>query len=381
MLRILTVLIGMFFAFSVQAITNQELIKNLNSRFIDLKDKGSLIKSYSDHNQSYIYDQALAIIAFTKENDQRRARRLLKAMNHLQMKDGSLYFSYNLDGSSVYPKAGDKRIAGAMAWVALAASHYQKKFSSKEFVNFNRKLLSYLHSQIQPIEVKGVKIKALKFAPSDVVSTSFPENEIAALEHNIDLYVAIHSFVKLNRNNTWKDDIANLRTFILSMWDKSNSHFWSGANFKTGHINKNEYYLDNQSWTLLALSSLDLEEISPSEALEINCERLFVEHNGVKGFMDSRPTRFPASEKFVWSEGTLGQILAMNKIQKLNRKNLTCNNLSSADFLISIKKMKKEDGGIAYASLNKKDFTTSSSVAGTAWMYFAINDFNPFEVN
>jgi hypothetical protein len=44
--------------------------------------------------------------------------------------------------------------------------------------------------------------------------------------------------------------------------------------------------------------------------------------------------------------------------------------------------MRRADGGIAYATetLNK-DFTESSSVAGTAWLYFAIKDINPFGVD
>ncbi|MFP5387358.1 MAG: hypothetical protein ACLGHN_14870, partial [Bacteriovoracia bacterium] len=214
MLRILLVLTGMLFAFSVYAITNQELITNLNSRLIDIRGNGSLIKSYSDHSQSYIYDQALAIITFTKENDKARARKLLKAMNDLQMKDGSLYFSYNLDGTSVYPEAGDKRIAGAMAWVSLASSHYQKKFNSQEFVHFNLKLLSYLHSQIDSVKINDVETRALRFAPSDVLSTPFPENEVAALEHNIDAYVAMMSFEEINKTGKWKEDITQLKTFI-----------------------------------------------------------------------------------------------------------------------------------------------------------------------
>jgi hypothetical protein len=182
-------------------------------------------------------------------------------------------------------------------------------------------------------------------------------------------------YSKINHTNQWKNEIKDLKKFIIGMWDRSQSHFWSGANLKTGIINKSELYLDNQTWSLLALDKESLKEIKPLEALELNCETFLVNHEGITGFMDSRPTRRPASSQFVWSEGSLGQILAMKKM------NVTCAKKTAEDFLTSIKKMRKPDGGIAYATTTiNPDFTTSSSVAGTAWMYFATNDFNPFQI-
>jgi hypothetical protein len=377
MTKVISLLVGILCAFSVSAVTNQGILKNLSNRLQKLpKGRGELVKSFTDHSQSYIYDQALTIIAFTKANDQKRAKSLLRALESLQLSDGSLYFSYYMDGTSPYPEEGDKRYAGAIAWVALAAVHYQSNFKSDEFVGFNLKILNYLKTQIHPIKIKDTTTKALSFAPTDVPSTPWKENETAALEHNLDAYSAFLHFSKINKTHSWKDEIDHLKTFILTMWDKDQAHFWSGANLKTGSINKSELYLDNQTWSLLALDKETLKSIKPADALNLNCETFLVNHEGIVGFMDSRPVRRPASQKFVWSEGSLGQILAMK------RTNITCNNKTSNDFLSSIKKMKKADGGIAYAtSTSHPDFTSSSSVAGTAWMYFATNDINPFEID
>ncbi len=383
MVRTVLIVLGLVATFQLSAVTNQVLIKNLSSRLKDLPNgKGSLIKSFANHSQSYIYDQALAVIAYTREDDQKSAQRLLSGLKSLQLRDGSLYFSYYLDGTSPYPDEGDKRISGAMAWVALAATHYQHRFRSKEFLEFNHKILSYLETQIIPIEVTGKKLQALVFAPNDVESTAFNETDVAALEHNLDAYVAFTHFTRINRNREWKHHISELRKFILAMWDPVQLHFWSGASFKERRINKTEFYLDNQSWSLLALDNSSLNEISPRAALQKNCEYLFVKQEGLAGFMDSKATRRPASHEFIWSEGTLGQVLAMMKIHKLQEAPITCNGQSSFDFISSIKKMRKEDGGIGYATITeKKDFTSSSSVAGTAWMYFAANEFNPFELD
>lgn len=376
-------LVGLIaFSLTVSAIPNADLISNLKSRLHVLPAGGKLIKSFNNHSQSYIYDQALAIIAFTKHQDQNSARHLLQAMKALQRKDGSLYFSYYLNGESPYPIEGDKRYAGAIAWVALAAVTYQHQFKSKEFVDFNHRVLTYLSSQMKPIEIDGKKTHAISFGPTDLPTTSWEEHQVAALEHNLDAYSAFLHFTTLNPNPKWKKHVGHLEDFILSMWDSSRSHFWSGANFKTGRINKQELYLDNQTWSLLALGPAKVKELNSKEALTVNCDNFLVDHDGIVGFMDSKPTRRPASSQFVWSEGTAGHILAMKKVSHVNEEKITCNKLEAKNFLEHIKKMKQSDGGIAYATKTPNpDFTTSSSVAGTAWFYFAANNINPFHLD
>jgi hypothetical protein len=355
--------------------TNQEILNNLRSRIVPLTDDRALIKSFAEHTQSYIYDQALAIIAFTKAGERKTAEKLLRGLISLQKEDGSLYFSYNLDGTSPYPLEGDRRFAGAIAWVALAATHYQSEFRSREFVPFNLKLLTWLRSEIKPFSINGHSHAAVRFGPSDVPVSSWKENETVALEHNLDAYSAFTHFSKLNPAYESKPEIAGIRRFILAMWDRNRSHFWSGANLTSGKINRDELYLDNQTWSLLALDAGTLKKIEAHKALALNCESLSAEHEGVSGFVDSKPTFGPKKYEFVWSEGTLGQILAMEKTGH------SCEGKNAKEFLSSILKMKKGDGGIAYAtSAANPDFTTSSSVAGTVWMYFARNGINPFTV-
>ncbi len=361
---------------------NSDLNTNLKTRLHTLPQGGKLIKSFTNHSQSYIYDQALAIIAFTKQDDQENAKDLLHALSNLQKTDGSLYFSYYLNGESPYPVEGDKRYAGAIAWVALAAITYQHKFKSKEFLGFNSRVLKYLETQMKPVLIDGKALKAISFSPFDISETIWNESETAALEHNLDAYSAFLHFSQVNNHEEWKIHAAELKKFIMAMWDSSRSHFWSGANLKNGIVNKQELYLDNQTWSLLALDENILKDLNTKDALALNCDQFLVEHEGVTGFMDSKPTRRPASSQFVWSEGTAGQILAMTKHNDLYQETLTCKGHKTTSFLDNMKKMKKEDGGIAYStSTPNPDFTTSSSVAGTVWYYFASNNINPFHLD
>ncbi len=366
---------------STWAQTNTTLVSNLKSRIYSLNSHGSLIKSFPQHSQSYIYDQALAIITFTKEKNQVEARRLLRALSDLQNPDGSLYFSYYLDGKSPYPSEGDKRFAGAIAWVALAAVTYQHQFHSNEFKSFNIRILDYLASEIREVELGFHKVHAIRFAPADIKSTPWEENEVAALEHNLDAYAAFSHFGKINNDHSYEKISVRLKKFIIALWDSSRNHFWSGANLKTSVINKQELYLDNQTWSLLALDEKTLQELNAKEALSLNCDKFLVEHDGIKGFMDTKPTNRKSQYKFVWSEGSAGQILAMMKINSSSAETLKCQNQSPEDLLTEIKKMIKDDGGVAYATSSENpDFTTLSSVAGTTWFYFAANRINPFKL-
>ncbi|MES2527825.1 MAG: hypothetical protein V4598_12095 [Bdellovibrionota bacterium] len=369
-------LVGLWlFSAVTYAVSNQEILNNLRSRIVSLNGDRALIRSFDTHTQSYIYDQALAIIAFSKAGEQKTAKRLLKGLSALQLKDGSLYFSYNLDGTSPYPAEGDRRYAGAISWVALAATHYQSQFKNQEFVSFNLKLLQWLRSEIKPLTISGTYHEALRFGPSDVAESPWSEKETVALEHNLDAFSAYTHFAQLNPDYEWKMEIASIRKFIMAMWDKKRSHFWSGANLVTGKINKEELYLDNQTWSLLALDFESLKEIDAHSALALNCEMLYVEHEGISGFIDSKPTNGPGKYEFVWSEGTLGQVMAMEKA------GFECGPKKAKELISSVQKMKRADGGIGYATTTTNpDFTTSSSVAGTAWMYFASNSINPFSL-
>lgn len=353
------------------------LVDHLDSRLHVSKKSGSaFIQSFENRDQSYVYDQALAIITYAHEKNQSRADALIEALKEVQLRDGSLYFSYYQNGKSPYPSEGDKRFAGALAWVALSMGHYQKAFSSKKHHAFHQKLLSYLHSQLVPINDS----LALKFNPTDLMETTWKEDETAALEHNLDAYAAFRIYNELNENSQWKETSGKIQKFVFSLWDSSRNHFWSGINLKTGSINKDEIYLDNQTWSILALEDADLKKISVAKALNLNCEELMTEHKGIVGFYDRRPNRGPAEHEFVWSEGSLGQILAMEKLSRIESSPFHCSGKSSDEFLTFLKKMTAIDGGIAYASAEVPDFTTASSVAGSTWFYFAKKKINPFSI-
>jgi len=78
------------------------------------------------YSRSFIYDNAVAAIAFLSYDQQSKAGDILEALSRLVNDDGSLFFSYNTHNS--WPNQGDHEGAiirsGALAWVGYATVFY-----------------------------------------------------------------------------------------------------------------------------------------------------------------------------------------------------------------------------------------------------------------
>lgn len=326
----------------------------------------SLIQSYQDFPRSYIYDQALAIIAFTEAKKFSEAQRLISALEKLQLKDGSWYFSYHLDGTSPHPHEGDMRPHGAIAWVSLAILTYQKKTHDPRFAPVWSKALNYLSLHLR--KVPYLDGEGLLFSSVDNEKTAWNETEIVALEHTLDVYATYRLAYQLTGSKRWQKKKNNVERFILAMWDKENTHFWPGVNIQTGKINRQEFYLDNQSWSALAFVGHPEKE-KFQKSLIASC-RLTITDGKQIGFSESHS---PASRQdFIWSEGTAGKALALALYGQ------TCEDTPTKRYLNTLNSM-SVNGGVRY--INKPqvvDFSNAPSVAGTVWTWFLRHKFNPF---
>jgi len=373
-------------------------IQNLITRFGKFEETAQrpmpasparFVRSFLDIDQFYLYDQALAVFAFTRASEAGHAKTVLNALkNHWEAHGnaGWWYFSYNHDGSgSSYPMEGDRRMAGAIAWVAMSINYYKiMNPSDTDYDVMAKAVMEYLRNETRSISVNGLNGKALRFGPSNYSPTVWDESDTTSLEHNLDFYAALGSFATAFPADSDLAAYSSLRTevktFIDSLWITSQNRFYPGAVFSTNLPNADEVYLDTQSWGVLALGS------SYQKGLASNCE-LFVEKAGyfqgggagITGFFDYRPSNLEPNHRFVWSEGTAGQILALAAVEAEQGVSLTCKGLSRTNFLTSLRGMSDSKGGVPYSTETTNDsFTTSSSVAGTAWLYFANVGFNPF---
>jgi hypothetical protein len=339
----------------------------LNSQMTPFKNNSALIKSYTHKNQSYLYDQALSIITFSRSHDYKKASKLAAALKNLQNEDGGWFFSYYLDGSSPHPLEGHMQPHGAIAWAALSLITYEKYSGDKSYRAQWKKALNLIENNL--VKVDGFRGKGVRFSSVDNTKTPWNETDIVSLEHVVDSLAAFKAAYEVSHLKKYKIHQKELEVFALEFWDEGSEHFWPGVKISNSKINKNEFYLDNQSWTALALEHLKLLP-QMKKALSSSCKLMVKENNHV-GFKEAR--RSIASEDFIWSEGTAGKALALNLYGQ------TCKNTSSESYLKTLESF-KVNGGVLYVNKDVPDFEAKPSVAGTTWTWFLRHKINPFRL-
>lgn len=337
----------------------------LKSQLRSLTSEQSLIRSYTDSEQAYLYDQALAVMAFSHAGEHSHAKKLALAMKQLQNSDGTWYFSYYLNGKSPHPAEGDMRPNGAIAWSALALITYERLSKDQQLRTTWQKTLEHLERHIVPIP--KLAVEGLQFSAVDNPKTHWDERQVAALEHALDALAAFRNAYLLTGEPRWLKNQIKLEAFALRLWDEETGHFWSGVNVSSGKINRDEFYLDNQSWSALAMEHLPLKTQLQS-ALRSSCE-LQVKSGRHLGFTESRS---PAGKgEFIWSEGTAGKALA------LELQGIQCEATATDSYAKTLEHMKVA-GGVRYVDRPQiTNFSHSPSVAGTVWTWFLKFKINP----
>jgi hypothetical protein len=339
---------------------------------------GRLIRSFRDMDSAFLYDQALAVIAFSLAGDQAHADQIINAMAKLQAASGAWVFSYLTDGSDGNPGV-DMRISGSNAWFGMALNAYQKAFKSTKYLAVSTKLHNYLLGEVVPVTINNVARKGLRFAPTDYAAG---RSGIFALEHQLDAYASMHQYYALNGGSQYLTAANSLRSMSEGLWN--GSRFLGGYDANTQTLNTSERYLDNYSWSVLALGNTGSSGQNFAAALPAMCDYFTAtgkldypsrKVGGVVGFYDVIYDNVSSSSPFVWSEGTLGAIMAMRQ----GAGTMTCAGNTATDIVESINYMVDKLKSMPYATQNSNaDFTSSGSVAGTAWLYYANQAKNPY---
>jgi hypothetical protein len=350
-------------------------IEYLLGRFSQAQTKsgGRFLLSYEGSDRSFLYDQALGVLAFVHADRKSAAEEILTALSRLQSAKGSWHFQYQIVSNQIIPAEDSVSPSGAIAWVAMAIEAYQIKYGTEQPGKYDGtldKALKYLSSRRVPISWKGATLHPISYSPEKKAIVSF--------EHNLDAYAAFLNAPKpvngedsgsLENSRTASD----LRAFLESMWN--GNRFNAGFNTEDGQPNRDEMYLDTQSWGVLALGASGSENQDFTQGLKTNCGE-FQATAPVAGFVSYHPKgRAPASDSSpVWTEGSLGMMLAM-KFSGLH----ACGGKNLEDLDASMDSLTQKNGGVPYATASSNvDFSTRPSVAGTAWKYFYRKKFNPF---
>jgi len=353
------------------------------------------------YGRSFIYDNALAVIAFSIAGDYRKAEFILNALNRLLLADGSLWFSYNAHNSwpSTQDHAGAIKRLGAITWVGYSIVYYLGKRLEKDssfldqdplairYVAMAKKIIDFAISrQVKsPVDKRYGLITGgdatYSVTPSDDF-TSINEEYAPDLvnwvstEHNIDAYFFIRDLGRLLGNSQYLELSEKIKKGLISIWSEDDNQFYRGI--KENQSIDPYLPLDTASWGALFLLSFG-EHKKANQCLKAT-DNFFNISNGIEGYAPyyketvhenenvnrfyyrTRPETTWSDIGLVWAEGSLGVAVAY----------LRAGNPIKASGILNAMMAMRERGGFQYASMEiPYQFNKFHSVASTAWFVIA----------
>lgn len=335
-------------------------------------------------NRSFTYDTALAIVFYKMQGNHEMSNRLIAGIKPYISNNG-VDFSYDADNGAL----GIRYIrSGAVAWLGYALVYADELELAGQLAEF---LLG------RRIDNKNdLRYGLFRGGFGEVRQNEFIDTEIqwTATEHNIDVYFFLRDFgLKLKPINQEQSEkylkIAHdLKAVIVEqLWDKTENRFLRGIS-ESGQ--DREKVLDAQTWGALflyaignkdlAIKALDFAranfKASNKKILTLlddpsrlncmyNCPDLSI--SGFKPYLESE--EYKNSPNIVWTEGTLGYILAAHRL-----KVPTINEWQGMQSLSRC----SVSGGLLQATETRNqipyEIHTWESAASTLWSLFVITD-------
>jgi hypothetical protein len=314
-----------------------------------------LIDSYEDSARAgWVYDAAVASIAFVAAGEPALGSDLLAGLEHLQDDAGAWTFSYDPDAA--VPRDAN-RYVGSIAWVVMAANFYEWETRDPRFAPMARRGLTYLEG-FRDRDAASPRYGAFSMGPvrPDVVST----------ENNVDCYAAFLWRGRLDHNEHDQAIAGDIRRFVVEkLWTAPGSE-GAGGFFRVGP-GVDSLYLDAQTWTTLAFG--DEPASMPARALDTAEQRLVVDGariGGVQQIVGLAESSDTSSGRTVWAEGTEGMVSALLSVGRTDR---------ARRYQEQTPRYQTITGGIPYATDNDRGWPTTASAAATAW--FVLNRLSP----
>lgn len=337
-----------------------------------------LVDSYEgdETNYAYTYDQALAVIAFTSENNTGRAKAILDRFNSSQNSDGSWYLCYSANNASV---CSYNKPVGDISWLIMAINYYEVYTGDKNYSDMAVKALNFLDN-LRDNNPENESYGALVLSPG---STAY------STENNYGAYSAYYYRGILSKKYSFIEKACLIKDYLIKeMWSNSstsNGPFHNVGVFWVGYNNFG-WYTDSQGWGVLALGAYGPNGENFTRALEWLYSYGYgygsPRHNQTYD-NDAEIDGFDFWEKGVknstWLEGTEGVAAAYYSIG---------DNETGDYFHNQTGKVISDNGGIicSFSKINSLDIrhpdnSRYNSVASTVWYYLNEKKINPFKIN
>lgn len=328
-----------------------------------------LLPSQEKWENCFVYDQALAAMAFTYKGDYKRAAAIFRFFDNVRkrhIKDkGEIWGftdAYKRDGRET-----ETRAAGPNAWVLMAINYYIHKRNDKEFLPLARDIADWLIS-LQSIEGGIIGGYYGNGKPMVWISS----------EHNFDCYAAFRDLGIITNDEKYLRVAKEIKKWLNDdAWDREAKRFFMGRrnpNFAT----------DLSSWAVLSLGKEYTVSLDFAIEKSLNTQTYKVKDVKVEGFdfgATYKTSPFPDKDA-VWFEGTAHMVLAL---KKAGRESDSLHFMNELDKCLTASPALPHTKGLPYASNEGTPVYDSwlmqdkpLCISSTTWYFFARNNFNPF---
>jgi len=349
------------------------------------------------YGRSYVYDCAIAAIAFTMAEDFSTAESILLALRRQLLPDGGLWFGMNTQNS--WPSQDDSSGAlvrsGATAWAGYAATYYLRTrlAGNSRFLQTDRvapRILQLatavgtylLNRQVTDntdrrygLITGGMGSYSYKFHDGQVTAL-YDANPItwASTEHNLDCYFLLADLYFLTRDRRYKEASRAVLTGLVSLWDPDAGQLLQGV--KGDGTVDSLLPLDTASWGSMLLRAVGSTgrantalrtaqqkfQLDGSGNYKPYASGKLYQSDGVAQYYFDTPDESWEDMDLAWVEGALGVAAALAK----------AGDRDEAEKILDAALAFEVDGGLRYASREiPHQFTTYPSVASTAWFVIA----------
>lgn len=351
-------------------------------------------------NTAFVYDNALALLAFLAEGsaDSLRRGRLIgdafvyASQHDRHFTDGRLRTAYaagdlalppgwtpnGIAGTAAVPGFYDEANAafreveqnavdvGNNAWVMIALLALSQRTGAPAY----RTVAEQLGRFVATFRINTGTYRGFLGGVTDPETAAPQLRPYASTEHNLDLIAAFTVLAQQTGDTRWLDEAAHARAFVEAMWDAERGCYLTGT-VDPEQRNPSPVPLDTQSWAVLALP--DALQLHPQL---LACVEQFhrTTHHGFTGY------DFNDDRDGVWFEGTGQMAVAYARAQNADRVGELRQELQRAQQTAPF----GEEGGIAAACHDGVSTGFSFQLyrrlhlGAAAWNVFAQLGFNPY---
>ncbi len=333
-----------------------------------------LYASDAESSLYYAYDQGVVALGLVAAGETALAATILDGMVASQLGDGSWPFLM-LQNGNPYWNEGDIRHAGSISWVLMAFNAYHIATGTNTYSAVVEAGLDYLDGQ-RHLDQGHLPVR---FNPSDLATTPWDERSVTSFEHNADAMSAFLGHAQVLGYESHPGVAADLRAWMEARWN--GAYFDPGSHTDYG-INHHERYLDTQTWGLLALGGTDP---TYHAGLANDCS-VFLE---VAGYLDDMTALLGFSDfawssgelphgAFVWSEGTLGYISALDEVERATGVTLLCEGMDADGLLGTMEQMLTSSQMSTTSSNAHPGYNEVPGTAAMGWWLIIDGGVNPF---